>query len=180
MARLLDAYHKEIAPELLKKYSLKNKLAVPKLQKIVINMGLGRALENKNLIDEALHNLSVITGQKPAVTKARKAISGFKLRKGQTIGCKVTLRGKRMYEFFDRLVSIVLPRIKDFRGLSPKSFDGSGNYTLGLTEQTVFPEINIDKVVTIMGMDITLVISGGSNEQSYELLKRLGMPFRSE
>jgi large subunit ribosomal protein L5 len=143
-------------------------------------MGVGRATENKKLIEESTKHLTVVTAQKPLVTKAKKAISGFKLRKGQAIGCKVTLRGKRMFEFLDRLISIVLPRIRDFRGLSTKSFDGRGNYTIGLTEQIVFPEINIEAVEFVQGMDITLVITGNSNQQSCELLKLLGMPFKIE
>ena len=178
MTRLLEKYHKEIVPQLIEKFQYKNKLSVPKIKKIVVNMGVGRAIENKKLIEEATKHLSVITGQKPLITKAKKAISGFKLRKDQAIGCKVTLRGKRMFEFLDRLISIVLPRIRDFRGLSTKSFDGYGNYTLGLTEQIVFPEISVDTVEFVQGMDITLAITGNSNEQSCELLKLLGMPFR--
>lgn len=180
MARLLEKYKLEILPQLMKKFSQKNKLSVAKIQKIVVNMGVGKAVDNKKLVEEASGHLSVITGQKPLITKAKKAISGFKLRKGIPIGCKVTLRGKRMYEFLDRLISIVLPRIRDFRGLSPKAFDGRGNYTLGLTEQIVFPEISIEKVETIQGMDVTFVISGNSNDQSRELLKLIGMPFRLE
>lgn len=180
MVRLLEKYQQHAVPQLMKKFSYKNKFSVPRLQKIVVNMGVGRAIENKKLVEEAAKHLSVVTGQKPLITKAKKAIAGFKLRKGQNIGCKVTLRGKRMFEFLDRLISIVLPRIKDFRGLSPKAFDGRGNYTLGLTEQIVFPEISIDTVESVQGMDITLVVTGNSNEQSCELLKLLGMPFRSE
>lgn len=180
MARLLEKYKLEILPQLMKKFSQRNKLSVAKIQKIVVNMGVGKAVDNKKLVEEASGHLSVITGQKPLITKAKKAISGFKLRKGIPIGCKVTLRGKRMYEFLDRLISIVLPRIRDFRGLSPKAFDGRGNYTLGLTEQIVFPEISIEKVETIQGMDVTFVISGNSNDQSRELLKLIGMPFRLE
>ena len=180
MARLLEKYQTQVVPQLTKKFNYKNKLSLPKLQKIVVNMGVGRAVDNKKLIEEATKHLTIITGQKPLVTVAKKAISGFKLRKGQAIGCKVTLRGKRMFEFLDRLISIVLPRIRDFRGISQKSFDGRGNYTLGLTEQIVFPEISIDSVEFVQGMDITMVISGNSNEQSCELLKLLGMPFRSE
>ena len=180
MARLLEKYQKQVVPQLIKKFEYKNKLSLPKLQKIVVNMGVGRAVDNKKLIEEATKHLTIITGQKPLVTVAKKAISGFKLRKGQAIGCKVTLRGKRMFEFLDRLISIVLPRIRDFRGISQKSFDGRGNYTLGLTEQIVFPEISIDSVEFVQGMDITMVISGNSNEQSCELLKLLGMPFRIE
>lgn len=180
MARLLEKYKLEILPQLMKKFSQKNKLSVAKIQKIVVNMGVGKAVDNKKLVEEASGHLSVITGQKPLITKAKKAISGFRLRKGIPIGCKVTLRGKRMYEFLDRLISIVLPRIRDFRGLSPKAFDGRGNYTLGLTEQIVFPEISIEAVETIQGMDVTFVISGNSNDQSRELLKLIGMPFRLE
>jgi len=180
MARLLEKYQKQVVPQLIKKFEYKNKLSLPKLQKIVVNMGVGRAVDNKKLIEEATKHLTIVTGQKPLVTVAKKAIAGFKLRKGQAIGCKVTLRGKRMFEFLDRLISIVLPRIRDFRGISPKAFDGRGNYTLGLTEQIVFPEISIDNVEFVQGMDITMVITGNSNEQSCELLKLLGMPFRSE
>lgn len=180
MARLLDKYQKQVVQQLIKKFNYKNKLSLPKLQKIVVNMGVGRAVDNKKLIEEATKHLTIVTGQKPLVTVAKKAIAGFKLRKGQAIGCKVTLRGKRMFEFLDRLISIVLPRIRDFRGISPKAFDGRGNYTLGLTEQIVFPEISIENVEFVQGMDITIVISGNSNEQSCELLKLLGMPFKTE
>ena len=180
MARLLEKYQKQVVQELIKKFNYKNKLSLPKLQKIVVNMGVGRAVDNKKLIEEAMKHLTIVTGQKPLVTVAKKAIAGFKLRKGQAIGCKVTLRGRRMFEFLDRLISIVLPRIRDFRGISPKAFDGRGNYTLGLTEQIVFPEITIESVEFVQGMDITMVISGNSNEQSCELLKLLGMPFRIE
>jgi large subunit ribosomal protein L5 len=180
MSRLSEKYQKQVVQQLITKFNYKNKFSVPKLQKIVVNMGVGRAVDNKKLIEEATKHLTIVTGQKPLVTVAKKAIAGFKLRKGQAIGCKVTLRGKRMFEFLDRLISIVLPRIRDFRGISPKAFDGRGNYTLGLTEQIVFPEISIESVEFVQGMDITMVISGNSNEQSCELLKLLGMPFRSE
>ncbi|CAG1021381.1 50S ribosomal protein L5 [Patescibacteria group bacterium] len=180
MTRLLEKYKQQIVPQLIERFRYKNKLSVPRITKIVVNMGVGRATENKKLIEEATKHLTVVTGQKPLVTKAKKAISGFKLRQGQAIGCKVTLRGKRMFEFLDRLISIVLPRIRDFRGLSTKSFDGRGNYTIGLTEQIVFPEINIEAVEFVQGMDITLVVTGNSNEQSRELLKLLGMPFKLE
>ncbi len=180
MARLLEKYKQQVVQQLLEKFRYKNKLSVPKIQKIVVNMGVGRATENKKLIEEATKHLAVITGQKPLITKAKKAVAGFKLRQGQAIGCKVTLRGKRMFEFLDRLISIVLPRIRDFRGLSAKSFDGRGNYTIGLTEQIVFPEISVDAVEFVQGMDISLVITGDSNEQSRELLRLLGMPFGLE
>ena len=180
MSRLSEKYQKQVVQQLITKFNYKNKFSVPRLQKIVVNMGVGRAVDNKKLIEEATKHLTIVTGQKPLVTVAKKAIAGFKLRKGQAIGCKVTLRGKRMFEFLDRLISIVLPRIRDFRGISPKAFDGRGNYTLGLTEQIVFPEISIESVEFVQGMDITMVISGNSNEQSCELLKLWGMPFRSE
>ncbi|MCF6158117.1 MAG: 50S ribosomal protein L5 [wastewater metagenome] len=180
MARLLEKYQKEVMQQLIDKFHYKNRFSVPRLEKIVVNMGLGKAVDNKKIIEEAVKHLSIITGQRPLVTKSKKAISGFKLRKDIPIGCKVTLRKKRMYEFLDRMISIVLPRIKDFRGLSPKSFDGHGNYTLGLTELSVFPEINIDNIESVEGMDVTLVITGKSDEQSRELLKLLGMPLKSE
>lgn len=180
MVRLQEKYKQQVASQLIEKFHYKNKLSVPRIQKVVVNMGIGRAVENKRIIEESTQHLAIITGQKPIVTTAKKAISGFKLRKGQPVGCKVTLRGQRMYEFLDRLISIVLPRIKDFRGLSPKAFDGRGNYTLGLTEQATFPEISIDKVEFVQGMDITFVITGNSDVHSYELLRLLGMPFRSE
>src|SRR3989339_102984 len=169
MARLLEKYQTQVVPQLTKKFNYKNKLSLPKLQKIVVNMGVGRAVDNKKLIEEAMKHLTIVTGQKPLVTVAKKAIAGFKLRENQAIGCKVTLRGKRMFEFLDRLISIVIPRIRDFRGLSPNAFDGRGNYTFGLTDQAMFPEISIDMVEFTQGMDVTLVISGNSDEQSREL-----------
>ncbi|ODS33792.1 MAG: 50S ribosomal protein L5 [Candidatus Scalindua rubra] len=179
MVRLLEKYKKQIVPTLMERFHYKNELEVPKLVKIVINMGVGRARENKKILDDAMKHLAIVSGQKPAITKARKNIAGFKLRKGDPVGCKVTLRDKMAYEFLDRLISIVLPRIKDFRGLPVESFDGRGNYTIGINELAVFPEINIDSVEFEQGMDITFVISVKSNEQSYELLKLFGMPFRS-
>ncbi len=179
MVRLLEKYKEQIVPTLMERFHYKNKLEVPKLVKIVINMGVGRARENKKILDDAMKHLAIVSGQKPAITKARKDIAGFKLRKGDPVGCKVTLRDKMAYEFLDRLISIVLPRIKDFRGLPVESFDGRGNYTIGINELAVFPEINIDSVEFEQGMDITFVISVKSNEQSYELLKLFGMPFRS-
>lgn len=179
MARLLDRYKEQIVPTLMERFHFKNKLEVPKPVKIVINMGMGRAKENKKILDEGMMHLATITGQKPALTKARKDIAGFKLRRGDPVGCKVTLRGKRAYEFMDRLISVVLPRIKDFHGLSTESFDGRGNYTLGIRELAVFPEINIDDIEFVQGMDITFVISSKSDTQSCELLKLFGMPFRT-
>jgi len=179
MARLLDKYQDEIVSKLMEKFHFKNKLEVPKLVKIVINMGLGRAKENKKILEDAMKHLAVIACQKPKLTKARKDIAGFKLRKGDAVGCKVTLRDKRAYEFMDRLISIVLPRIKDFRGLPPESFDGRGGYTMGISELAVFPEISIDDIEFAQGMDITFVVSTKSDEQSYEMLKLFGMPFRT-
>jgi large subunit ribosomal protein L5 len=178
MARLMDRYNTEIVPELSKKLGRTNRLSLPKLQKIVVNMGVGKALQDKNRIEQSAEQLSQITGQRANVTKSRKAISGFRLREGQDIGCRVTLRGRRMYEFLDRLISIALPRIRDFRGVNPKSFDGNGNYSLGLAEQLVFPEIDPDKVTFTQGMDITFVTSTRSDDESRELLRSFGMPFR--
>jgi len=179
MARLRQQYKEEIVPQLMEKLGITNRLAVPRVQKIVINSGLGRALENKQIIEEAVKDIGTIAGQRPVVTRARKSVAGFKLRDGVPIGCKVTLRGARMYEFLDRLISLVLPRIRDFRGVSANAFDGHGNYSLGLPDQVVFPEIVVDDVQFTIGMDITIVMSGDSDEQSYELLRAFGMPFRN-
>jgi large subunit ribosomal protein L5 len=179
MARLLDQYHSTIAPELTSKFGIANKMAVPKLQKVVINMGVGRATQDKAALDAAVESLARISGQKPQVTRAKVSVSGFRLREGNDIGCKVTLRGKRMYEFLDRLISIALPRIRDFRGVNPNSFDGHGNYTLGLAEQIVFPEIDADKLQHTQGMDVTIVTSTQKDDQARELLRGFGMPFRA-
>ena len=178
MARLLDQYNTTIAPAIASKFNLTNKMAIPKLDKIVINMGVGRATQDKALLEAAVDGLSKISGQKPLVTKARDSVAGFRLREGNEIGCKVTLRGRRMYEFFDRLISIALPRIRDFRGVNPDSFDGHGNFTLGLAEQVVFPEIDADRVHHTQGMDITIVTTTSSDDQARELLSSFGMPFR--
>jgi large subunit ribosomal protein L5 len=178
MARLLERYQKEITPQLEKKLGRKNRLSLPRLEKIVVNMGVGKALQEKNRMEVAAEQLAQITGQKALVTKAKKAVSGFRLREGNEIGCKVTLRGQRMYEFLDRLISIALPRIRDFRGVNPKSFDGNGNYTLGLAEQLVFPEIDPDKVNFAQGMDVTFVTTTNSDDEARELLRAFGMPFR--
>jgi large subunit ribosomal protein L5 len=178
MARLLERYQKQIAGELGKKFGRENRLSLPRLQKIVVNMGVGKALQEKNRIDQSAEQLAQITGQKAQVTKAKKAVSGFRLREGNAIGCRVTLRGQRMYEFLDRLISIALPRIRDFRGVNPKSFDGHGNYSLGLAEQMVFPEIDPDKVTFTQGMDVTFVTSTKSDDEARELLRAFGMPFR--
>src|SRR5262249_36376112 len=178
MARLLDRYQKEILPALGQKLGRKNLLSLPRLQKIVVNMGVGKALQDKNRLEQAADQLAQITGQRPQITKARVAVSGFRLREGNAIGCRVTLRGQRMYEFLDRLISVALPRIRDFRGVNPKSFDGHGNYTMGMTEQAIFPEIDPDKINFTQGMDVTFVTSTNSDDEARELLKLFGMPFR--
>lgn len=178
MARLMDRYNKEIRSRLSEKLKRTNPHSLPKLQKIVVNMGVGVALQDKNKMEQAAGQLTQITGQKAVVVKARKAVSGFRLREGQEIGCRVTLRGRRMYEFLDRLISVALPRIRDFRGVNPKSFDGQGNYNMGLTEQLVFPEVDPDKVTFTQGMDIAFVMTTRSDEEARELLKLFGMPFR--
>jgi len=178
MARLLDRYKKDILPALAKKFDRKNVLSLPKLSKIVLNMGVGKALQDKNRMEQAAEQLSQIAGQKCQITKSRVAVSGFRLREGQEIGCRVTLRGKRMYEFLDRLINVALPRIRDFRGVNPKSFDGNGNYSMGVSEQLIFPEIDADKVNFTQGMDITIVTTTKSDDEARELLRQFGMPFR--
>jgi large subunit ribosomal protein L5 len=179
MARLLDLYNTTVAQAMESKFGLKNKMAIPKLEKIVINMGVGRATQDKALLESAVDSLSKISGQKPMITKAKTSVASFRLREGNEIGCKVTLRGKRMYEFLDRLITIALPRIRDFRGVNPNSFDGHGNYTLGLAEQVVFPEIDADRLQHTQGMDITIVTTTTNDDQGRELLRAFGMPFRS-
>ncbi|MDP6928864.1 MAG: 50S ribosomal protein L5 [Planctomycetota bacterium] len=174
---MLEKYRAEIAPALREQFGYSNPMMIPQLQKIVLNMGVGRALENKNRIDHAVRELGVIAGQRPVITKARKSVAGFKLREGYAIGCSVTLRGDRMWEFLDRLVALAVPRIRDFRGLSAK-LDGRGNYTMGLSEQSVFPEIILDKVEFIQGMNITFVTTAETDEEGYALLSSLGMPFK--
>ena len=178
MPRLKDYYKETVVPYLMNRFNYKNIMAVPKIEKVVINMGVGDAIQNPDLLRAAVNDLMIISGQKPVVTKAKKSISNFKLRKGMSIGCMVTLRGNRMYEFLDKLLNVALFRIRDFRGVSPKSFDGRGNYTLGIKEQLIFPEIEYDKVVKVRGMDITIVTTAKTDEEAYELLKALGMPFR--
>ena len=178
MNRLKAKYNETIVPELKEKYSYKNINEVPKLDKIVVNIGCGDATGNAKLLEAAMKDLEIITGQKPVATKAKKSIAGFKLREGQAIGCKVTLRGENMYNFLDKLISITLPRVRDFRGISNKSFDGRGNYTLGLTEQLIFSEIEYDNVVKVRGMDIVFVTTAKTNEEAYDLLKGFGMPFK--
>ena len=178
MNRLKEKYLNEVVPSLKEKYNYTSIMEVPKLEKIVINMGVGDATGNSKLIEAAVNDLREIAGQQPVITKARKSIAGFKLREGQAIGCKVTLRGENMYNFLDKLISISLPRVRDFRGVSDKAFDGRGNYTLGIKEQLIFSEIEYDKVVKVRGMDIVFVTTAKTNEESYDLLKELGMPFR--
>lgn len=179
MARLQEKYKEKVVSTLMEKFGYKNKLQVPKLEKIVINAGLGRATQDPKILDEAVSLISLITGQSPVITKARKSIAGFKLREGSKIGCMVTLRGKMMYEFLDRVVNVALPRIRDFRGVSPQSFDGSGNYTLGIKDQAIFSEVSYDKIVNIIGMAVTFVTTAKSDKEARELLQLLGMPFRS-
>lgn len=178
--RLQEKYFKQVLPTLAEKFGRKNILALPRLDKIVVNMGVGAATQEKKHLEVAAEAMGQITGQKPIITKARQAISAFKLREGMPIGCKVTLRGRRMYEFMDRLISIALPRVRDFRGISRKAFDGNGSYSLGLAEQLVFPELNPDKFMRVQGMNITFVVKNASDDESRELLAQLGMPFQAE
>ena len=178
MNRLKEKYLNEIVPSLREKHNYKSIMEVPKLEKIVINIGVGDATGNSKLLDAPVHDLELISGQKPVVTKAKKSIAGFKVREGQSIGCKVTLRGENMYNFMDKLVSVGLPRVRDFRGVSPKAFDGRGNYTLGIKEQLIFSEIEYDDVVKVRGMDIVFVTTAKSDEEAYDLLLGLGIPFR--
>lgn len=177
--RLQDKYTKDVVPALMKKFAYKSVMQTPKLEKICINRGVNGAVADKKTVDVAVEELTMITGQKAVPTVSKKDISNFKLRKGMPIGARVTLRGEKMYEFLDRLVSVALPRVRDFKGISDKAFDGRGNYTLGVTEQIIFPEIDIDKVAKITGMDITFVTTAANNEEAYELLKELGMPFKN-
>ncbi|SPF38124.1 50S ribosomal subunit protein L5 [Candidatus Desulfosporosinus infrequens] len=178
MARLKDRYLNEIAPALQQKFAYTNVMQIPKVDKIVINMGVGEAVQNSKAIDSAVGDLMKITGQKPIVTKAKKSIAAFKLREGMAIGCKVTLRGQRMYEFMDRLLNVALPRVRDFRGVSAKAFDGRGNYTLGIKEQLIFPEMEYDKIDKLRGMDVVFVTTAKSDEEARELLRGFGMPYR--
>jgi large subunit ribosomal protein L5 len=177
-ARLKERYQKEVAPAIAKEFGITNPMAIPRVQKVVLNMGMGEAIANAKILDTATDELRTITGQKPVITKAKKSIASFKLRQGMPIGVMVTLRGDRMYEFLDRFVSIALPRVRDFRGVSPKAFDGRGNYTIGVREQLIFPEIDFNKVDKLRGMNITIITSARNDEQARALLKGLGMPFR--
>jgi len=177
---LKEKYEREVIPGLTEKFQFKNRLQVPRLEKIVVNMGVGEALQDEKVLGEARECLALITGQRPVITKARKSIAAFKLREDKAIGCKVTLRRNRMYEFLERLIDFALPQVRDFRGVSPKSFDGRGNYSLGITELRIFSEIDYDKVKNNLGMDISIVTKGKKDQEAYELLKMLGMPFREE
>jgi large subunit ribosomal protein L5 len=178
--RLQERYRDEVAPELFKSLGLENVMELPRIEKIVVNIGVGEALDNARALDAAVEDLTKITGQKPVVTLARKSIANFKLREGRAIGVKVTLRGERMWSFYDRLVNIAMPRVRDFRGVSPNSFDGRGNYTLGLREQLVFPEIDYDQIEKVRGLEVTIVTSARTDEEGRQLLDMLGMPFRKE
>lgn len=178
MARLFEQYKQEITPKMMEKFAYKNVMQVPKIDKVIINIGVGEAIQNPKALDGAVNDLMIITGQKPIITKAKKSIAGFKLREGMPIGCKVTLRGERMYDFLNRLVNIVLPRVRDFRGVSPQAFDGRGNYSLGIKEQTIFPEIEYDKIDKIRGLEVIIVTTAKTDEEARELLKSMGMPFR--
>ena len=179
MARLREYYKKECIPQLMGEFNYKNILQAPRIEKIIVNMGLGEAVQNNKVFDSAVEELRAITGQHPVITKARKSIATYKLRKGMSIGCMVSLRGVMMYEFLDRLVNIALPRVRDFRGISDKSFDGRGNFTLGIREQIIFPEINYDKIDKVKGLNITIVTTAKTDQEARSLLKLLGMPFRS-
>jgi len=180
MARLTDLYEKEIVPQLMKRLKYKNIMEVPRIDKIVVNMGISAAKEDIKVLDQAVEELAAITGQKPIVTRAKKSISNFKLRKGMPIGCKVTLHGSMMYEFLDRLINVALPRVHDFRGVSPDGFDGKGNYNLGIQEHIIFPEINIDKVSKIKGMNVSIITTAKNRDEAYELLSLFAMPFQKK
>ena len=177
MSRLREVYDAEIVEAMMNKFGYKNKMAVPKIEKVVVNIGLGEAKENAKVIENATNDISIITGQKPVVTKAKKSISAFKLRAGMPVGCKVTLRGAKMYSFIDRLINVALPRVRDFRGVNPDSFDGRGNYTLGIKEQLIFPEISYDQIDKLRGMEVVIVTTAQTDEEARELLTQFGMPF---
>jgi len=177
--RLKEYYLKEVVPALIKEFNYQNRMEIPRLEKIVVNMGLGEAIQNIKILDSAVAELSMIVGQRPVITKAKKSIATFKLRQGMSIGCQVTLRREKMYEFFDRLVNVAMPRVRDFRGISPKSFDGRGNFSVGLKEQIIFPEIDYDKIDKVKGMNISIVTSAKTDDEARQLLKLMGLPFRS-
>lgn len=178
MARLYEIYQQEIVPRLIEQFKYKNVMQVPRVEKVIVNIGLGEAVQNPKALDGAVNDLTAITGQKPIITKARKSIAGFKLREGMSIGCKVTLRGERMYDFLDKLINLDLPRVRDFRGVSPQAFDGRGNYSLGIKEQTIFPEIDYDKIDKVRGLEVVIVTTAKTDEEARALLKNMGMPFR--
>jgi len=178
MARLYETYKSEIVPKLMEKFQYKNIMQVPRVERVVINIGVGEAIQNPKALDGAVNDLTIISGQKPVVTRAKKSIAGFKLREGMAIGCKVTLRGERMYNFLDKLINLSLPRVRDFRGVSPQAFDGRGNYSLGIKEQTIFPEIEYDKIDKIRGLEVVIVTTSKTDEEARELLRHMGMPFR--
>ncbi|SHG74606.1 LSU ribosomal protein L5P [Thermosyntropha lipolytica DSM 11003] len=178
MARLKELYKQEIVPKLMEKFGYKNIMQVPKIDRVVLNIGVGEAIQNPKALDGAVNDLMAISGQKPVITRARKSIAGFKLREGMPIGCKVTLRGERMYDFLDKLINFALPRVRDFRGVSPDAFDGRGNYHLGIKEQTIFPEIEYDKIDKIRGLEVSIVTTAKTDEEARELLRLMGMPFR--
>lgn len=178
MARLYEVYKEEIIPGMINRFNYKNVMQVPKIERIVLNIGVGEAVQNPKALDGAVNDLMVISGQKPVITKAKKSIAGFKLREGMPIGCKVTLRGRRMYDFLDKLINFILPRVRDFRGVSPQAFDGRGNYSLGIKEQTIFPEIEYDKIDKIRGLEVVIVTNAKTDEEGRELLRSMGMPFR--
>ncbi|RQD77439.1 MAG: 50S ribosomal protein L5 [Candidatus Syntrophonatronum acetioxidans] len=180
MTALKEKYADEVSKEMMQKFNYENVHQVPRLEKIVINMGVGEAKENPKILDAAVRDLSTITGQRPVITKAKKSVASFKVREGMSIGCKLTLRGERMYHFLDKLINVALPRVRDFRGVSPQSFDGRGNYTLGIKEQLIFPEINYDDIEKVMGMDVTIVTTAETDEEARELLRLMGMPFRNQ
>lgn len=180
MARLKEQYRSEMVPKIKEKFAYQNTMQVPKIDKVIVNMGVGEAIQNPKSLDGAVSDLRTITGQKPVITKAKASIAGFKLREGMSIGCKVTLRGERMYEFLDKLINVALPRVRDFRGVSPKAFDGRGNYSLGIKEQLIFPEIEYDKIDKIRGLEVVIVTTAKTDEEARELLKLMGMPFREQ
>ncbi len=179
MARLKELYRREIVPQMMKKFGYRNVMQVPRIEKIVVNIGAGEAKDNPKLLDQLVEDLAMITGQRPVVTRARKSISNFHLRKGMPVGCRVTLRGDRMYEFFDRMVNVALPRVRDFKGVSGKGFDGRGNYTLGIQEHIIFPEVDLEKVEKVKGMNVCIATTAETDEEAKELLRLLGMPFRN-
>ncbi|NLW45506.1 MAG: 50S ribosomal protein L5 [Syntrophomonadaceae bacterium] len=180
MVRLKERYLKEIVPKLMEKFAYRNAMQVPKIEKVVLNMGVGEAIQNPKSLDGAVEDLTAISGQKPVITRAKASIAGFKLREGMAIGCKVTLRGDRMYDFLDKLINVALPRVRDFRGVSPKAFDGRGNYTLGIREQLIFPEIDYNKIDKIRGLEVVIVTTAKTDEEARELLRLMGMPFREQ